>query len=88
MRKILIMILIVILLIVGYFMIMDGMEVFGVEILSFMGMKQKNEQLDLKLQLATSLTSTEYPSAISDLDSSAKDLAKEKSNYADLVNFS
>lgn len=88
MRKILIMILIVILLIVGYFMIMDGMKVFGVEILSFMGMKQKNEQLDLKLQLATSLTSTEYPSAISDLNSSAKELVKEKSNYADLVNFS
>lgn len=88
MRKILIMILIVILLIIGYFMIMDGMEVFGVEILSFMGMKQKNEQLDLKLQLATSLTSTEYPSAIQELNTSSKQLVKEKSNYADLVTFS
>ena len=88
MRKILIMIIILILLIIGYFMISDGMRVFGVEVLSFGGMKQKNEQLDLKLQQATSLTSTGYPAAISELNSSSKELLKEKSNYADLVAFS
>lgn len=88
MRKILIVILIIILIAVGYFMIMDGMQVFGIEIISVMKIKEKNEQLDTKLQEVSVLSSTQYPAKISELNNSSKELSKAKNNYADLVAFS
>lgn len=88
MRKILIIALIVILIVLGYFMVIDGLDVFGFNILSIQGIKEKNDKLNSKLGQVSTLTSTDYPTAISNLNESSKQLALEKANYADLVSFS
>lgn len=88
MRKILIITLIVILIVSGYFMIIDGLNIFGLNILSIQGIKEENDRLDSKLEQVSTLTSTDYPTAINNLNESSKQLALEKTNYADLVSFS
>lgn len=88
MRKILISILILILVVVGYLMVFNGLNVFGADILSVAQIKQESDQLDQKLQQVSTLTSTHYPKAIKDLNDSIKQLLIEKSNYADLVSYS
>lgn len=85
MRKILIMILIVITLLVGYLMIVNGLNIFGWQVLSIGQIKDKSESLDSKLQQVSTLTSTTYPKAIKDLNDSTKQLLIEKESYADLV---
>lgn len=88
MRKILIIAIIVILIILGYFMIIDGMKILGIDILSVFQIKEKNDELNLSIEKISMLTSTEYPKAISNLNENSKKLLLEKENYADLVSFS
>lgn len=85
MRKILISILIVLLLVVGYMVIFNGLNVLGIEILSVSGMQDKNAQIDNNLQALSTLTSVEQPKAISDLNNSAKQLTIAKEEYNDKV---
>ena len=58
MRKVLIIIVIVLLLIVGYLMIFNGLNVLGMDVLSIKQIKDKNTELDQKLQVVSTLTST------------------------------
>lgn len=88
MRKILISVLIMLLIAVGYLMIFNGLDVFGAKILSVGQIKEQSDQLDDKLQQVSTLTSTDYPKAIKELNDSTKQLLIEKSNYADLVSYS
>lgn len=88
MRKILIIALILILIVLGYFMVIDGLDALGLNVLSIQGIKEKNDTLNSKLGQVSTLTSTDYPTAISNLNESSKQLALEKANYADLVSFS
>lgn len=88
MRKILIMALIVILLVLGYFMIFEGMEIFGVEVLSVFGIKDKSEALDTELQKVSTLTSVDRPKAMSELNDSAKQLTIAKEEYNDKILYS
>lgn len=85
MRKILISILIVLLLVVGYMVIFNGLNVLGIEILSVSAMQDKNAQIDANLQALSTLTSVEQPKAVSDLNNSAKQMAIAKEEYNDKV---
>lgn len=88
MRKILIMALIVILLVLGYFIIFEGMEIMGVEVLSVFGIKDKSELLDTELQKVSTLTSVDRPKAMSELNDSAKQLTIAKEEYNDKILYS
>lgn len=85
MRKILIMVLIVILLVCGYFVIFNGMNVLGFDVLSVFQIKEKSEQLDSELQTVSTLTSVDQPKAIADLQENAKQLILAKEEYNDSV---
>lgn len=88
MRKILIAILIVLLLVVGYMVIFNGLNVFGIQILSVSGMQDKNSEIDTNLQNLSTLTSVDQPKAVSDLNNSAKQLTIAKEEYNDKVLYS
>ena len=88
MRKILIIVLIILLLIAGYFSIFKGLNIFGVEIPSVYGIKDKSDELDAELQKLSTLTSVDRPKAMSDLNSSAKQLVIAKEEYNDKVLYS
>ena len=88
MKKILIIALIVLLLIVGYFSIFKGLNILGVEIPSVFGIKDKSDELDIELQSLTTLTSVDRPKAMSDLNSSAKQLVIARDEYNDKVLYS
>lgn len=88
MRKILIMLLIVILLVLGCFMMFNGLQIFGVDLLSIFQIKDKSEQLDVKLQKVSTLTSVDQPKAMAELNDSVKQLVIAKEEYNDKVLYS
>lgn len=86
MRKILISILIVLLLVLAYFIIFEGIE--GFNILSIPQIKDKNLNIDDKLKQVSTLTSVTKPKAMSDLNDNAKQLSIAKEEYNDKVLYS
>ena len=88
MRKILISILIIALLVLAYHVAMDGLDIFGLRIMSIQEIADRNEQLNKQIEEVGQLTSVSYPKAKKELQTSAKSLLKQKDSYADLVSFS
>ncbi len=88
MRKILIILLIVLLLVLGYFTIFNGLNIFGMDVLSVFAIKEKSEQLDGELQKISTLTSVDRTKAMSELNDSAKQLVIAKDEYNDKVLYS
>lgn len=88
MRKILISILIVLLLVAGYFTLFRGLNIFGIEVLSVFQIKDKNDEIDTQLQRVSTLTSVEQPKAMSNLNDAAKQLLIAKEEYNDKVLYS
>lgn len=85
MKKILFSILIVLLLALCCITVWKGINVFGIEILGFSGIQEKNTNLDNTISEATKLASTDYEKALSDMETDIKKLQEEKKNYQDLV---
>ena len=88
MRKLLISILIVILLAIAGYMCYDGITVINFRISGIKEIKQLNESLDTQISVASRLISTDYPTELSNLSKSLKELKTEKENYDNLVNIS
>lgn len=88
MRKILILLLIVLLLVLSYFTIFQGLTVFGVDVLSVFTIKDKSEDLDSQLQKVSALKSVDRTKAMSELNDSAKQLVIAKEEYNDKILYS
>lgn len=88
MKKILIAVLIVLLSLLAYQTVARGILIGSMQIFSINSIKDANSNLDNKISEASKLTSVTYPERISNLNSSAKDLLKKKSNYDELVELS
>lgn len=88
MRKILIIALIVLLLVTGYFMIFNGLNIVGVQVLSVFEIKDKSDALDEDLQKISTLTSVDRPNAMVGLNDSAKQLVIAKEEYNDKILYS
>lgn len=88
MRKILIIVLIVLLLVFGYFAIFNGLNIFGLEILSIFQIKDKSEELDSKLQEVSVLTSIDQPKAMAELEDATKQFLIAKEEYNDKILYS
>ncbi|MCI8482379.1 MAG: hypothetical protein HFJ27_04860 [Clostridia bacterium] len=85
MRKILIIVLIAILLVLGYFMLFNGLNILGIDILSIVNIKDESELLDVELQKVSTLTSVDRPKAMSELNESMKQLTIAKEEYNDKI---
>lgn len=88
MRKILISLLIVLLLVVAYLAAFKGINILGMEVLSIYQIKDKNSDLEKKLENVSTLTSIEQPKAMSSLNNSLKELIIAKEEYNDKVLYS
>lgn len=88
MKKILISVLIVLFLILCFVAIFGGIEIGGFKVLSISSIKEANDTLDDRIKFATVLASTEYPNALSSIETDLKKLDEEKKNYESMVTVS
>ena len=85
MKKLLILIVIALLTVLTLLTMLRGIQIGSLQILGIQGMKEKNEELDEQITQATKLASTDYQKAYSQLESSNKELQKQKQTYEDMT---
>lgn len=85
MKKLLISILILLLIALSIFIAMQGLKIGNLEVLGIQGIKQRNDELDVKVEQATRLAGVGYKQAVAEVQDSAKKLTEEKKNYEDLT---
>lgn len=88
MKKILITVMIILLSIIAYTTVVNGYHIGKIEILGLKGIEQKSNELNQKIEEAEKLRNVTYLDKINDLNTSAKDLMKEKKSYEELVSYS
>ena len=88
MRKLLIIILIILLCVLGYFAIFSGISIGNFQILSISQIRDKNNNLEEKIsQIETEREST-FPSKTSELSRETETMMDAKRNYLDLASVS
>ena len=85
MRKLLITILIALLLILAAFIGLKGFTIGNIEILSYMGIRQRNAELDSTIQQASKLAETDYRKAVSDVVENSRKLMEQKETYEEMA---
>ncbi len=85
MKKLLMLILIGLLVALSIFIILNGFEVGSVQVLSYTGIQEKNEELDNKIQQASKLAEKDYKQILSNLQENSKKLQQEKSEYEEMT---
>lgn len=85
MKKLLLLILIALLLALSIFIVIQGVDVGGLQILGVKGIQQKSSELDEKIQQAGKLAEKDYQQAVSEVEESTKKLKEEKKNYEDMT---
>ena len=88
MRKFLIFVLSLILIILIYFMVADGIDIGKYHILSWKEIENNNERLDQNIESLERLITVSFSNAQSELNESYKQLLIKKNEYADLVLYS
>lgn len=88
MKKLLILILIGLLVALSVFIVISGFEVGKTEILSYVGIKEKNEYLDEKIQESSKLAEKDYKQAVSTVQESSKKLEQTKKQYQEMITIS
>lgn len=87
-RKILMSVLTILLAVLTYFTISNGVSIGSFKTLGLKGLKEQDSQIQSKVETASSLTSSEYPSKLSELNQNAKNLLSKKEEYTDLTTYS
>ena len=87
-RKILMGILTVLLAVLTYFTIVNGVSIGSFKALGIKGLKEEDSQIQSKVETASSLTSSQYPSKVSELNQNTKNLLSKKEEYTDLTTYS
>lgn len=86
MKKLLILILIALLVLLGYFIIIQGVGTEGsLQILGIKGIQAKNAELEQKIQEATSLAEKDYQSVLSEIKQNTQSFEDAKKRYEDNV---
>lgn len=88
MKKLLLLILITLLVILNVYVVINGLTLGNITILGIKGIQDKNAELDTTIEQATKLASTDYPKALSNINTNAKKLETEKKNYEDMITIS
>lgn len=81
MRKILLIIVIAILLMGFGFVVVNGVNIANLNILGFSQIKEENQDIEEKNSKLRDLVKTEYPKAVSNLNSAEKSLQTKKEEY-------
>lgn len=85
MRKILLGLLVILLLALAVYTAVYGIELGGLKINSIPAIKEENEILESKIDKASKLRTTQYPSEITVLEGAYKKLVAEKENYEQIL---
>lgn len=85
MKKLLILILIALLFTLSIFLVIQGIHIGNFEILGIRDIQAKSNKLDETIQEAAKLAEKDYKQAVSDVETNAKKLRQEKSNYDEMV---
>ncbi len=88
MRKFLIFLLLLLLVVAGFFMVKDGLNIGNYRILSWREIKDNNEKLDGEIENLEKLITVTFKNEQSNLNESYKQLLIKKNEYADLVLYS
>lgn len=85
MRKILLGLLVILLLALSVYIAVYGIELGGLQINSIPAIKEENDVLETKIETASKLRTTQYPSEITILEGAYKKLVAEKENYEQIL---
>ena len=85
MKKLLILILIALVLALTIFTIINGISIGNFSILGIKQIQSKNAELEENVTEATKLASSTFPSKVSELNASMKNLNEEKASYDEMV---
>lgn len=88
MRKILIIIVIVLLLVLGYCTVVNGIQIFNLKISSVEQIQKESKDLKDKIEETNSLIDVEYPKKKKELTTAAKNLETAKEEYLQYTNMS
>lgn len=88
MKRTLMLIIIALLIALFGYMLYQNFTVAGVTLYGIRGLSEENDKLDEKIGTASQLSSVDYPTAITNLKSSAKDFQTTKESYDELVTMS
>ena len=88
MRKILMIVIAVLLVVLSYFSLTKGYEVFGIKISSIKQIEENNKELKDKIEEINTLIDTEYPKKIAELKTASIKLQTEKEEYLKYTNMS
>ena len=88
MRKILLTIIIILLLVLGYTVVANGIEIVNFQILSIEGVKQESESLKAKIEETNKMIDTDYPQEVSQLQNAKNKFDQAKKEYLEYTNAS
>lgn len=88
MKKVLISVLILLLVVLAYFTIVNGINVGNLEIPSAKNIVDKNNELDTEIQKAQTLLKIDYPAKKEELSTSVSDLLNKKEEYFKIAKLS
>lgn len=88
MRKILLILIIVLLLVLGYIISVNGIEISNFKIWSVKQLAESNKNLDAKIEQINSLIDIQYPKKISDIKTAGNNIKTAKEEYFNYTNLS
>ena len=88
MRKLLLIIILVLLLVLGYNLLANGISIGNLNVLGIQQVKNLSESLTAKIEESNKKIDTEYPKKLSDLKTAGKNYDSAESEYLKLTNLS
>lgn len=88
MRKLLLSLIIVLLLVLGYTILTNGIQISNFNIWSIAQLKNSNQDIDTKIERINTLIDVQYPKKISDIKTASKNMESAKEEYLDYTNLS
>ncbi len=85
MKKLLILILIGLLVILSIYIAINGFEVGKIEVLSYRGIQQRDNELNEKIQQSSKLVEKDFKQAINGVEESIKQLEQAKDEYDEVA---
>lgn len=88
MRKLLLSLIIVLLLVLGYVTLTNGIQIGNFNIWSIAQLKDSNQDIDTKIEKINTLIDVQYPKKISDIKTASKNMENAKEEYLNYTNLS
>ena len=83
MKKILLTVLIILLCVLTYFTLAQGIKIAGIQILSVMQIQEENAKLDEEISTTSTMITTQFPQKKNEIGTTSSELLKAKQLYLD-----